>query len=390
LMGATGLAQNFAALRALVSDGIQKGHMRLHARTVAASAGVADDIFDSVVSGMIKSGNVKTWKARELAENLRTNSIDAAAPRAKNSARGEAAGKVIILGEHAVVYDRHAIALPIANAVAATVQEGPPGVRLSIPDWGIAQKWSADEENLTGAGAVVALIITEFGVAGHGLDIQISARIPIGMGLGSSAAFAVALIRAFNVFFNKGKSESDVDQLAFLCEGVTHGTPSGIDNNIATFGKPVLFNKGYAAGGNVLDLDEVPPLLIALGSERGNTKDMVAGVRSRHDRNQSLYQSIFDEIDKVSVAGSAALEKRDYAQLGALMNVCQGFLNAIEVSTPQLEQMIGIARDAGAIGAKLTGAGGGGSVVALCPDTASEVAGALEAAGYQTISLRDH
>jgi hydroxymethylglutaryl-CoA reductase len=128
--------------------------------------------------------------------------------------------------------------------------------------------------------------------------------------------------------------------------------------------------------------------VIAASGVRGATKDQVAGVRERYEQNQVLYTTIFDEIDEMSVAGAAALQEEDYELLGSLMNVCHGFLNAIEVSTPELENMVSIARDAGAIGAKLTGAGGGGSIVALCPDRESEVAGALEAAGYQIVQIQ--
>jgi len=394
LMAATGLAQNFAALRALVSDGIQKGHMRLHARSVATSAEVADDIFDAVVSGMIESGEVKTWKARELAENLRAGQVARSLPPESDLAQGSAAGKVILLGEHAVVYDKHALALPIADAVVATVQEGPPGVRLSIAGWGIEETWLPGEQNLRGAAAVVALVVDELvvdelGAGDSGLHIQVGARIPIGMGLGASAAFAVAVIRAFNVFLDKGIDNDAIDALAFRCERITHGTPSGIDNRIATFSEPLLFNKVGTAHCRAIDLVEIPPLVVAVSSRRGSTKDMVAGVRLRHDSNRNLYQSIFDEIDDISLNGAEALEKRNYAELGILMNVCHGLLNAIEVSTPELERMIGVARDAGAVGAKVTGAGGGGSVVALCPGTVREVTSALDAAGFSTIHLAE-
>ena len=113
----------------------------------------------------------------------------------------------------------------------------------------------------------------------------------------------------------------------------------------------------------------------------------MAGVRLRYERSPELYKTIFNEIDEISVAGSVALRECDYEQLGSLMNVCHGFLNAIEVSTPELETMINIARKNGAIGAKLTGAGGGGSIVALCPDREVKVARALQDAGYQIIRM---
>ena len=113
----------------------------------------------------------------------------------------------------------------------------------------------------------------------------------------------------------------------------------------------------------------------------------VAAVRARYEENTALYTTIFDEIDEMSVAGATALREGDYELLGSLMNVCHGFLNAIQVSTPDLERMVEIARDAGATGAKLTGAGGGGSIVALCPGASDAVSGALAAAGYQIVSL---
>jgi hydroxymethylglutaryl-CoA reductase len=120
---------------------------------------------------------------------------------------------------------------------------------------------------------------------------------------------------------------------------------------------------------------------------RGSTKEQVAAVRKRYKRSKALYTTIFDEIDEIAVAGAVALKNCNYEELGALMNVCQGYLNAIEVSTPELEKMIAIARANGAVGAKLTGSGGGGSIVALCPGRTSAVAHALRDAGYQIIRM---
>jgi hydroxymethylglutaryl-CoA reductase len=207
------------------------------------------------------------------------------------------------------------------------------------------------------------------------------------MGLGSSAALAVAVIRAFDNFLQRKMTDVEIDRLAFECERLAHGTPSGIDNNIATYGEPVLYSKGSRSRTKPIRLVEAPPLVVAASGVRGNTKHQVAGVRFRYERARELYETIFDEMDEISVAGSVALRECDYEQLGSLMNVCQGFLNAIEVSTPELEKMIDVARKNGAIGAKLTGAGGGGSIVALCPGKEKNVAHALQDAGYQIIRM---
>jgi hydroxymethylglutaryl-CoA reductase len=387
LMAATGLAQNFAALKALASEGIQKGHMSLHARSVAVAAGVPRENFDQVVSGMIESDNIKTWKAKALVNEIASRGSDSTHEELEEGARGTAFGKVILLGEHAVVYDRHALALPLAMAARATVREVSSSVSLSIPDWNIFEQWFPADSDLAGAAAVAALIMKELGIGDRCFEIRVRSRIPIGMGLGSSASFAVALIRAFDRLLKAKRSDEEINRLAFRCEEIAHGAPSGIDNYLATFGRPVLFSKGEQGSTEEVVLRETPPLLIAVSGSQGITKDMVAGVRTRYERNEAVFSRIFDEIDQISRTGAAALENCDYEQLGALMNVCHGLLNAIEVSTPELEHMIDVARGAGAIGAKLTGAGGGGSIIALCPEGICTVASALGDAGYQVIEM---
>jgi hydroxymethylglutaryl-CoA reductase len=390
LMAAVGLAQNFAALRALVTDGIQRGHMSLHARSVAASAGTPPELFDQVVDGMIDSGDVKRWKAHELIDELRTEA-DArdAEGISSEAAQGTAAGKIILLGEHAAVYDRHVLALPLDSAVTASIAEATGGIHLSIPDWGLEESFTSKDPPASGAAAVLSLIMRQLGIVDRGFDIHIRSRIPVAMGLGSSAALAVAIIRAFDALLGLKMENPAVDRLAFECEKLTHGTPSGIDNNIATYGEPVLYSKSSATRTKPIKLTESPPIVVASSGIRGATKEQVAGVRSRYEKNTQLYTTIFDEIDEMSIAGAHALKACDYETLGSLMNVCHGYLNALQVSTPELEKMVGIARASGASGAKLTGAGGGGSIVAMCPDRESEVAHALHSAGYQIVRMRN-
>ncbi len=414
LMGAVGLAQNFAALRALVTEGIQKGHMGLHARSVAASVGAPKEIFDQVVAGMIESGEVKPWKAEELIKSMQVSDddttkipvlsmADSVPPgtiqpvtaavennSAINMAEGVAAGKVILLGEHAAVYDRHVLALPIESAVTVGVAESASGSRLLIPDWNIERQMDSDAPVRGGQEAVLNLITRYFGVKERGFDFHVRSRIPPAAGLGFSAALAVAIIRALDKLVGKGMSKVEVEKLAFQCEKIAHGSPSGIDNNIATYAEPVLYSKGTQSRTKPIKLAEAPPIVVAASGTKGSTIEQVAAVRSRYEKNRELYTTIFDEIDEISMAGAVALRNRDYERLGSMMNVCHGFLNAIEVSTPELEKMVAIARRNGAVGAKLTGAGGGGSIVALCPNTVDEVSRALDTAGYEIIQMESH
>lgn len=391
MMVAVGLAQNFAALRALATDGIQKGHMGLHARSIAASVGVPAEHFDAVVAKMIESGDVKPWKAEALVAEFRS---DAGKEGADSDSRwadagvGVASGKVILLGEHAAVYSKHVLALPLSDAVTARIMEQESGTELTLHEQDTVTEVELSEPGDSGIAAALSLIMRRLKVSGQCFSIRIESRIPMAMGLGASASFAVAIIRGFDDLLKLGLHDRDVDQLAFDCEKLAHGTPSGIDNNLATYGQPVLFSKSSATRTKPIPLPESPPVVVAASGIRGSTLEQVAGVRARHARDPALYDMIFNEIDEMSIAGAAALRSGDYETLGALMNVCHGMLNAIEVSTPELEKMIQIARQHGASGAKLTGAGGGGSIVALCPGCENEVSAALRAAGYQIIRLQ--
>ena len=352
--------------------------MRLHARSVAATAGVPDECFDEVLNELIASGDIKVQKARELLAGRPSTT-----PRRESCAT--AAGKVILLGEHAVVYSRHALALPIPDAVSAQVSKSDAGVNISIPEWGVSQQVDADDSS--GIAAALNLILRELDVAGPGYEIHLRSDLPRAMGLGSSAALAVAIVRAFDAELELGLDDSRVNAIAFECEKLAHGTPSGIDNTIATYAVPMTFRNAESLHVEHLALPEQPPIIIACSSSPGLTVEQVAGVRARHDEHPARYEALFDEIDVLSQAGANALVRADYAELGMLMNICQGLLSAIQVSTAELEGMVQIARSAGACGAKLTGGGGGGSIIALCPGRVSEVRGALASAGFRTLNL---
>ena len=381
VMAAVGLAQNFAALRALSTAGIQQGHMTLHARSVASTAGAPEAIFDQVVDALIESGEIKVWKAEEIIRNLTRR---AASP--DQVQRSSACGKVILLGEHAVVYGRPAIALPVPLAVEAHVRKGGDGVQLVIPRWGLEQRVAPDQRQ--GVSATLNIILEALGVAGQSMLIEVMPHLPRAVGLGASAALAVAVIRAIGDAFELGLTDDFVNQVAFECEKTAHGTPSGIDNTVATYGSSVQYQTdGKTPRFNELRIPEALPLVIGMTGEESLTAKTVAAVRAAWTEYPERYEAIFDQIADLTRAGTDAVAAANFSELGQLMNLCHGYLNALQLSTPALEALIHIARDHGALGAKLTGGGGGGSMVALCPDNQEQVAEAMRTAGFKALPV---
>jgi len=381
LMAAVGLAQNFSALRALATGGIQQGHMRLHARSLAAAAGSPDRLLDEVVGKLVASGEIKNWKAAEILAELETGEVNNR--EGLDVAVASAAGKIILLGEHAVVYGRHAVALPIPNAVTVAVSLSDEHTTLRVPEWGIVA--NIDANSSASVDAMVNLIRQKLATADVNFSIDVTSCLPRGMGLGSSAAISVAMTRAIARCVGRNLDDAAVNDIAYECEKLAHGNPSGIDNAVSCYGAAMLFQKNNTLSMKTLVLDEVPPLVIAFSHGLGSTFEQVAAVRGRREQNSDHYDALFDQIGALSLAGAAALVSKQYDQLGRLMNICHGLLNAIEVSTPDIENMVAIARECGAAGAKLTGAGGGGSIVALCPGTEEEVRSGLHRAGYRTL-----
>ncbi|MDH3642051.1 MAG: hydroxymethylglutaryl-CoA reductase, degradative [Gammaproteobacteria bacterium] len=381
IMATVGLAQNFAALRALSTDGIQQNHMTLHARSVASSANVPEELFDSVVDALIESGDIKVWKAQEIVRNLTRRATLPA-----DVERSSACGKVILLGEHAVVYGRPALALPIPLAVEASVRRGGDGINLVIPRWGLEQKVRGS--SAPGLSGILFSVLAQLGLDEQSMTIEVIPHVPRAMGLGGSSANAVAILRALDKTFSLGLDDGRINQLAFECETAAHGTPSGIDNTIATYGSPLVFQRdGDQPRFDEIKLASEIPLVIGITGKESLTATTVAMVRRAWETHRSRYDGIFDQIAGLTTAGTQALKDGHFSELGELMNLCQGYLNALQLSTPELEELIHIARLNGALGAKLTGGGGGGSMVALCPDDQDRVARAMESAGYRALTI---
>ena len=297
-----------------------------------------------------------------------------------------APGKVILFGEHAVVYGRPALAAPVTHlrARAAVTPTGRPDVRLIAPDLGRTLRLSV-------APADNPLAATIRAVAAHldrplteGYDLTVSSDIPIASGLGSGAAIAVAALRALALYagWPDGLPREDVSRLAYEVERLHHGTPSGIDNTVIAYEQPVYFRR--REGGNLIEpFAPARPLRLLIGDTgvRSATRDVVGDVRSQWQADPARFETIFDACGWLADAGRAALTAGDLAAVGRLMNENHDWLVQMTVSSTPLDRLVAAARQAGALGAKLSGAGRGGNMIALVTaETEQAVGEALSAA----------
>lgn len=391
VMAAVGLAQNLAALRALVTEGIQKGHMRLHARSVAFAAGVDPQSADTVVDRLVDSGEIKVWKAREIIESLRTmangrpNSFKALQKSNPEIAEASASGKIILLGEHAVLYGSRALAAPVPLAMRARIYKDGPGIRLIVKRWHIDKRWEPNKIHRDSVLKAIDTILLRLGVTRPALRIEIHPQVPRAMGLGSSAAAAVAVIRALSGFYGLSLTHSEVNAIAYESERIIHGNTSGLDNAIASYGKPLVFRAGRQPEMSPLSLPSPIPIIVGLSSKESLTAPMVARVAAACRQNGANCDALFQRVDRQVADALDAIAFNNLQGLGRLMNANHNILRSLGASTEELEAMVMAARGHGAIGAKITGAGGGGAIIALSPGAEKAVVDGLQAKGWSTL-----
>jgi hydroxymethylglutaryl-CoA reductase len=395
VMACVGLAQNFAAVRALTTEGIQQGHMTLHARSVAVAGGATPDIYEEVVEQLIESGEIKVWKSEEIVKKLRQqkNGKPGDTGDSPKETRQEheklpfGSGKIILFGEHAAVYGSHVIAAPIPIAIRSKVEDEEDGIHIVVPRWGIEKRLHKEIKHDFSLYNSLDHILTDLGLRQKNMRIEIYPNIPRAMGLGGSAALAVAIVRALSQHYKLGLSDEQVNKLAYKSEQHVHGTPSGIDNTMATYGKFILFKKGDPPLMKPIEVAKPLPFVIGITHVESLTAKMVANVRKARERNTDMYDRIINEIDELALRAFEALQTYNLERLGDLMNLNQGLLNALQVSSWELEELIEIARKNGALGAKLTGGGGGGAMIALCPGIkrAGNIADEMRKAGYRAM-----
>lgn len=298
-----------------------------------------------------------------------------------------APAKLILFGEHSVVYDRPAIAFPFsgvhAKAAIFAMPVAPAGqVRIDAQtiqmDKTLDQLDSNDPIAITIHG-----VMDKFGIASlPAMHIRLTSSIPIAAGMGSSAAVSVALARALSTFLGHPLPDADINDIAFKVEKQLHFTPSGVDNTVITYARPVYFIRNQPL--EFLHVREPFDLIIADSGIAAATGPMVSGVRERFNADPARYNASFDKISSIVLKARDCIEHGSAVDLGPLMVENHALLGEIGVSTPELDALVGAALTGGAQGAKLTGGGGGGNIIALVPeDQVENVQSALLAAGAQ-------
>jgi mevalonate kinase len=296
-----------------------------------------------------------------------------------------APGKIILFGEHAVVYDRPAIAVPVmqvrARAVVMPDPRAPAGrIRLQAPDIDL----EADFADLPAHHPLVCAlkgVFSELGIQQPpACTLRVTSTIPIAAGMGSGAAVSVAVIRALAAFLGHALPAERVSALAYEVEKLHHGTPSGIDNTVVTYGAPVIYQRGRPI--EFLQVGAAFMLMIADTGIASPTSVAVGDVRRAWEKQPAYYEALFDQIAGIVRTAREVIENGDPRDLGPLMDDNQDCLARMDVSSPELDRLVAAARRVGALGAKLSGAGRGGNLIALVtPQTAEQVAAALQARG---------
>lgn len=279
--------------------------------------------------------------------------------------KGVGYGKVILFGEHFVVHGAPAIAAGITNAAIVEVKRSE---RNRI----ITDMKVVEDMSLGG----IEGVLRSMGIS-EKYDVSLSGDLPTYGGLGSSAAFCVAMVRAFAEEKGLHFTNEEVNRHAYEGERTFHGNPSGIDNLMATYGGVMEFRRGKTSADNKFEQIVVKKpleLVVAFSGKYGPTSKMVDAVRKFKEQDEEGFAQLMDEYREVELEGRKSLEKGKLDVVGELMNTNQELLQEIGVSDELNDRINGIAMSGGALGAKVTGGGGGGCCIILARDKAGAIA----------------
>jgi mevalonate kinase len=301
------------------------------------------------------------------------------------SITSKACAKTILFGDHSVVYGFPAIAVPLVDLHLKVTIE--PAIRAKVGEVHIiapAIEINNSLLELTQDSPIRKSIeyTRDFCGATHipACTIHIKSDFPTSSGLGSSAACAIALIRSVSNFLGRVLKNEQVNRLAFEIEKIQHGNPSGIDNTVITFEKPVYFEKNKTT--QLFSISHQINLILAYCGIKGETRQAIELVAQKRKAEMERYQSLFNEIGKIAETAYDKLLLGDLEKIGLLMNQNHNLLHEMGVSIPILDKLVETAKRSGALGAKLCGGGLGGNIVALVhPQNIDSISAALSQAG---------
>lgn len=295
-------------------------------------------------------------------------------------------GKVILFGEHFVVYGLPAIASALESKTIARIEKS--GKLEIVDDRPAARGYKAKKKEEMAR--QFDALFRHFKVNTGKLKIRLSGDLFCDSGIGASAALATSVSRALNKMLDLEMDDEQINQAAYIAEEAGSGTPSGIDNTCSVFGGFMTFRKNLSGGPNKIErLSMGKPVEIVMASTgiAQETKVVVDDVRRRKDANPAWFDGVAKQYRDIHEKAVVAIKKADWETVGGLMDENQSLLREIGVSCSELDSLIATAKDEGALGAKLTGTGRGGYVVALTPGKKlqEKVAKAIESNGFVAI-----
>jgi mevalonate kinase len=306
--------------------------------------------------------------------------------------RGSGFGKVILFNEHFVVHGVPGIVSAIDSTAYAEARTTGEGITVRDERKGAKgyteQKKTQQQDSIDRMLKAMGLTMEKVS-----LEILLKGNLPCFSGIGASAASSVAIARAIAEELKLNLPDNKINDIAYEAEKAYAGTPSGIDNTAATYGGLIWFKKALGGGPNTIErLNMKEPVEIVIGNTGivADTKAMVAGVAARKKKNPEKYDQLFRQAEELASEARKAVENLDLIKVGELMNQNHLQLKEIEVSCKELDHLVGLAREKGAFGAKLTGGGGGGCMVALTPGRAlqEKVAAAIENEGFKVLQTK--